>query len=327
MSVNTAHASGGVLIYNGEIILLYCDGVELSIENINAKELSGTKKGRIYLTTHRMIFLNKSEKDPLQSFSFPFFSLGNVELEQPIFGANFIKGNVNAQAGGNFSGKASFKLKFFSGGAIEFGQAMLRAAQMANQYMPPAPPPYTPHQGPYYPAPPPAYMAPSGGINGFVPPTHMFPDSPPPNSVYTTDMPPPYPGIYPYSTPYYQPQGPQPAQNGYPPQGMANGYPGGPPPPGFAPTPGTYAMAPPGGAYPPPPPYNPAHTQGATGQFIGTAQEPPSSESKGSAPMYDFYYQPQNPGTLYGPAGLVNGDPPNTQGPPPPYSEQTKKQQ
>lgn len=31
---------------------------------------------------------------------------------------------------GNWSGKANFKLKFFKGGAIEFGQAMLRAAKM-----------------------------------------------------------------------------------------------------------------------------------------------------------------------------------------------------
>lgn len=50
---------------------------------------------------------------------------------------------------------------------------------IANQHMPPQPPPYTPHVGPYYPAQPPAYMPPAGGVNGFVPPTHVFPDAPP----------------------------------------------------------------------------------------------------------------------------------------------------
>lgn len=47
-----------------------------------------------------MIFLNKNEKDHLQSLSFPFFSMSAVELEQPVFGANYIKGLVHAQAGG-----------------------------------------------------------------------------------------------------------------------------------------------------------------------------------------------------------------------------------
>ncbi len=56
-----------------------------------------------------------------------------MELEQPIFGANYIKGNVRAQANGNFTGEAKFKLFFKSGGAIDFGQAMLRAAQMGKR--------------------------------------------------------------------------------------------------------------------------------------------------------------------------------------------------
>lgn len=319
MSINTAHANGGVLIFNGEIILLYCDGVELGIEGITSKEFSGTKKGRIYLTTHRMIFLNKNEKDTLQSFSFPFFSMSAVELEQPVFGANYIKGVVNAQAGGNWTGKATFKLKFFSGGAIEFGQAMVTAAKMASRHMPPQPPPYTPHQGPYYPAPPPAYMAPSGGVNGFVPPTHVFPDAPPANSVYTMDMPPPYPGIYP--PPYAYPPGSQ----MYPqagPNGLIGHPTAGAPPPGFS-TPGMYPGAPPAGAYPPP--YNPNQpAPGAPAQYSGMTQQPPSNETKGSAPpLYDFYQNPYNQQALY---SNMNGHAGNPQGPPPPYSEEKKDQ-
>lgn len=86
----------------------------------------GTKNGRIYLTTHRMIFNNKNVKDPMQSFSFPFVSLSEVELEQPVFGANYIRGKVRAQQNGNWTGESKFKLLFKSGGAIEFGTAMLR---------------------------------------------------------------------------------------------------------------------------------------------------------------------------------------------------------
>jgi len=304
MSLNTAHANGGVLIYNGEIILLYCDGVEFAIEGPDAKQFGGTKKGRIYLTTHRMIFMNKSEKDNLQSFSFPFFSLSGVELEQPIFGANYIKGFVTAQAGGNWTGKASFKLKFFSGGAIEFGQAMVKTAKMASQYMPPQPPAYTPHQGPYFPAPPPAYMPPAGGVNGYFPPTDVFPNAPPANSVYTTDMPPPYPGIYPPPYAYAPGSGMYPQAG---PTGLV-GHPSGPAPPGFNPNDGATA----------PPPY---------GQYNGTTQEAPPLDSKVGypPPMQQFYQHPYNQQMMYGPPPNMNGQPHAE--PPPPYCPDNYKKE
>lgn len=47
-----------------------------------------------------------------------------------MFGANYIKGKVRAQPNGNFIGEVKFKLTFKSGGAIEFGQAMLKAAHL-----------------------------------------------------------------------------------------------------------------------------------------------------------------------------------------------------
>ena len=50
-----------------------------------------------------------------------------------MFGANYIKGIVMAQPNGNWSGQAKFKLVFKSGGAIDFGQAMLKAASFGNK--------------------------------------------------------------------------------------------------------------------------------------------------------------------------------------------------
>lgn len=89
---------------------------------------------------------------------------------------------------------------FKSGGAIDFGQSMLKAAHMAQQNGPMAsadnPPPYIPPQNPWYQAPPPAYAPPPQGYYGWVPPTQHFPNQPPQNSVFMTDSPPPYPGIY-----------------------------------------------------------------------------------------------------------------------------------
>lgn len=49
-----------------------------------------------------------------------------------MFGANYIKGKVRAQPNGNFVGEVKFKLYFKSGGAIEYGMALLRAAKTAQ---------------------------------------------------------------------------------------------------------------------------------------------------------------------------------------------------
>nr|CAI5858043.1 unnamed protein product [Callosobruchus analis] len=75
MSLNTAHLNGGVLIHNGEQILLFSEDVSLEWSGQEGGPFRGTKKGSIYLTTHRVIFLNKSSSDELQSFSFPFVTL------------------------------------------------------------------------------------------------------------------------------------------------------------------------------------------------------------------------------------------------------------
>jgi len=207
MSINTAHAQGGCLIYAGENILIYYDGIEMTFEG--PKEcvpMKGTKKGRLYLTTHRVIFNSKSACDSMQSFSLPFLLMREVELKQPIFGSNYIKGRVLAEPQANWQGEAEFKMHFTHGGAIEFGKAMLTAAQMASRNRPANPPPYgpPPPMNSYPPAPPPAYQMPANSHYAWVP-YQTFPNAPPAQSVYMHEAPPPYPGVNP--APAY-PQGP-----------------------------------------------------------------------------------------------------------------------
>ncbi|XP_043486228.1 WW domain-binding protein 2 isoform X1 [Polistes fuscatus] len=218
MSLNTAHANGGVLIHAGELILLYCDNVSMEFHGQEHSAFVGTKRGRLYLTTHRMIFNAKNTNDEMKSFSFPFITLSEVELEQPMFSANCIRGKCRAQPNGNWIGECKFKLYFKSGGAIEFGQTMLRAAELAQRNGPDhdAPPPYTPPTTGWYAAPPVAYLAPGTRNYGWMPPGNVFPDAPPANSVFMTEMPPPYPGI---NSPYQgyasgTPQHPQGAWGG-----------------------------------------------------------------------------------------------------------------
>ena len=63
-------------------ILLFCDNVTMSFGGQSGPMFSGDKSGRLYLTTHRMIFNNKKKGDPMQSFSFPFVALKDVSVRQ-----------------------------------------------------------------------------------------------------------------------------------------------------------------------------------------------------------------------------------------------------
>lgn len=60
-------------------VLTYCDGVKMSLSSSGpgrsqAAALNGRdKKGQVYLTTHRVIFINEQIGDPVISFSFSFF--------------------------------------------------------------------------------------------------------------------------------------------------------------------------------------------------------------------------------------------------------------
>lgn len=299
MSLNTAHANNGVLIHAGEGILIFCDNVTMEFSGQDEVVFKGTKQGRVYLTTHRMIFNNKKASDPMQSFSFPFVTLNDVQLEQPVFGANYIKGKVRAQENGNWAGESKFKLIFKHGGAIDYGQAMLRAAAMAQRNAgTAAPPPYTPPGGGWYAAPPPAYT-PNPNNYGWVPSTTVFPDQPAPNSIYMHDSPPPYPGII-TGPPQGYPQQAYPPQNGspHPPQQPGNPMQNGTPGYGFTGAPGF---------------------SGAPAGAMGFTQ-PPAANSKEAEAAQSAYYDPNQPQTAYVP-------PPAYYEPPPSYSSLNKKNQ
>ncbi|XP_030238712.1 WW domain-binding protein 2 isoform X3 [Drosophila navojoa] len=254
MSINTAHANNGVLIHAGEYILLHSDSVSMEFSGQDNDLFRGSKQGRVYLTSHRMIFNSKKPSDVMQSFSAPFVALSDVEIEQPVFGANYIKGKVRAQPNGNYVGEVKFKLYFKSGGAIEYGQALLRAAKTAQSNFHRGglagddPPPYAP-AGAWHEAPPPAYQPPPG-YYGWLPQHDAF-SGPAPNTVFISDNPPPYPGITPPSNqpaphpPQQQEQQTDPTWYGFsaPPNQQPQQQPGYGPQAGW------------GGGYAQPPPY------------------------------------------------------------------------
>lgn len=47
----------------------------------------------------QVIFLAKG-RDALQSFMMPLYLIKGCEIKQPVLGANYIKGTINAEPGG-----------------------------------------------------------------------------------------------------------------------------------------------------------------------------------------------------------------------------------
>lgn len=175
--------------------------------------MRGKKKGRIYLTSHRVVFVNKNLNDTFQSFSMPFMTMRDLDIEQPVFGANYIKGQVRAEQGGRWDGIAKFKIWFNNGGAIEFGQCLMNAGRLASQARAAQQFVINHSLNPnIYPAPPPAYSSLNPNSYGWVP-MDRFPDRPNADSVYMYDAPPPYSGIFEQNDSYKFPQ--QNVSNGF----------------------------------------------------------------------------------------------------------------
>ncbi|XP_041265183.1 WW domain-binding protein 2 isoform X4 [Onychostruthus taczanowskii] len=204
MALNKNHSEGGgVIVNNSENVLMTYDHVEITFSDLEPmpEAFKGTKKGSVFLTPYRVIFVSKG-KDAMQSFVMPFYLLKDCEIKQPVFGANYIKGTVKAEAGGGWEGSATFKMTFSAGGAIEFGQRMLQVASQVSRgeipsgaygysYMPNGSYAFAPpaaNGGYPYPPPPPAEAkAAEAAASAYYSPGN-------PHNVYMpTDQPPPPP--------------------------------------------------------------------------------------------------------------------------------------
>uniref|UniRef100_A0A6I8PRG7 WW domain binding protein 2 n=1 Tax=Ornithorhynchus anatinus TaxID=9258 RepID=A0A6I8PRG7_ORNAN len=208
MALNKNHSEGGgVIVNNSESVLMTSDHVEVTFSDMEPMQdaFRGAKKGSLFLTPYRVIFVAKG-RDPLQSFMMPFYLMKDCEIKQPVFGANYIRGTVRAEAGGGWEGSATYKFTFAAGGAIEFGQRMLQVASqelypgppLTAGFMAPPPPPYpgpmmppaSDQGGPDLPSTPAAEAkAAEAAASGYYNPgnphnVYMPPDQPPPPPYY-----------------------------------------------------------------------------------------------------------------------------------------------
>lgn len=223
MSMNKVLCNSGRLTLHGDYVMYHQDGVEFTLDGDEIPGfLKGSRKGNVFVTTQKVIFAPTTGCN-YGSFSMNFHSIRNVEVKQPMFGANFVKGDVISEPDGGWQGRGTFKVTFNSGGAIEFAEQFKHAVASAHRPGSQPPPPAAPGQ--------PVLMNRDGNMyhnNG-----NMYYYGYPPQPGYYAAYPPPPPGPYPgYPPPVGvvgQPPPYQPQEN--PPPYPGQVAPSAPPPP------------------------------------------------------------------------------------------------
>ncbi|XP_062508807.1 WW domain-binding protein 2-like [Corticium candelabrum] len=199
MALNVAWNNGQLCLATNENILTSYKNVELKLSGGSLRSMKAM--GEVHLSQYRIVFVS-SKNSEMTSFSMPFQLLRQIEIKQPLFGANYLQGEVTAEADGGWQGRADFSLTFSEGGAIDFSSLLLRKMGEARQSRhvmyttPSAPPPsYTPPSAP--PAdfsgaksdiPTPAFYYPQNSY----PPYGHTPSAPSAPSMPVPDDPPPY---------------------------------------------------------------------------------------------------------------------------------------
>jgi hypothetical protein len=110
---------------DGEFFVLSRDNMEIEVKITNMGKYSAIGKVlkhnmfKMYLTTARIVFVSdKFLKDHFKSFDIPVANMHHEKFQQPIFGSNYLEGDVKPLHN-LLPGETHFKLWFKSGG-IQF---------------------------------------------------------------------------------------------------------------------------------------------------------------------------------------------------------------
>ena len=119
MSLNPPQdGNGNPFRVPNEYFIMERHNIEFQIKISGMGTLKGD--GICILTTHRILLVNHNKNDKLKCFELPLHFMFGESFEQPIFGANYIKGKVKPLLPGMFSGDPEFKMWFMNGGCGKF---------------------------------------------------------------------------------------------------------------------------------------------------------------------------------------------------------------
>ncbi|PFH36641.1 putative arabinogalactan protein [Besnoitia besnoiti] len=242
----------------GEVFFLKRAHIDFKLTGPTNLKASG---GVFFLSSRRIVFVKKgdvSKHKDFSSFELPLHLVSEPKFEQPIFGANYMRGKVQPleSAENPLSGTSKWSLTFNAGGCGTFLNVFYKLWQYAIKHQPPSPELVQQLQ--------------LGNSAAFVDPND-------PSTIYVTQpvpagaspaapVPPPnYCSLPPQQPPYYYPPPGVPVPPGTPyspaggvPYAAPAGAPGAPPPtpmpyppagPGYPPQ-GPYPYPPPGGVQP-----------------------------------------------------------------------------
>ncbi|ESN91156.1 hypothetical protein HELRODRAFT_182232 [Helobdella robusta] len=122
MAVNAAHneSKKKVVIYRDEMIVLYYKEVKLQFDKTKNEFFKNPKTGKLFLTTHRLIFLNERKSDKMISLTMPYLNLKHLDMKQPIFGNNYIVGVIKPDNEDEvWSVSEEFRITINKGGTYE----------------------------------------------------------------------------------------------------------------------------------------------------------------------------------------------------------------
>eukprot|EP00070_Physeter_catodon_P030277 XP_028337171.1 WW domain-binding protein 2-like [Physeter catodon] len=107
----------------GEVFFLKRDHVDFSLNGPGGSNMKGG--GVFFLSSKRIVFLKKGDikkHAQFSSFEMPLHLISDAKFEQPIFGANYMRGKVepNALAETPVQGTCIWRLTFNAGGCGTF---------------------------------------------------------------------------------------------------------------------------------------------------------------------------------------------------------------
>lgn len=102
----------------GETFLLKREGVSLEVKSSIHGKLTGS--GLFFLTNMRLVFhcATKKSQGNFVAYQLDLHEITDPKFEQPIFGANYLRGNTLARQAGDVGD--SWKIVFYKGGAGTF---------------------------------------------------------------------------------------------------------------------------------------------------------------------------------------------------------------
>lgn len=119
MALNPPLSNQGVPFrLQDEFVLVERKGMDIEVKVPNMSKLSG--KGTLYLTTARLIFVNKNfTSDKFKAMDMPVAMMSHVDFKQPVFGSNYLMFTCKPLFN-LLPGEAEVKLWFTQGGCDKF---------------------------------------------------------------------------------------------------------------------------------------------------------------------------------------------------------------